>query len=67
MHPLCGLLQPGPVVDGTANHEGLGAAGVRDFLHRPGLGFLPQLPELLSNTLGNALGRSMFACLPVLC
>src|SRR5205085_8464417 len=62
MHPLRGLLQPGPVVDGTANHKGFVEASVRDFLHRPGLGLLPQLPVLLGDALGNALGRSMFAC-----
>src|SRR5947209_20261864 len=62
MHPLCGLLQPGPVVDGTADHEGLVAPGVFDGIHRSGLGFLPQLPELLRDALGDSLGRSMLAC-----
>src|SRR5438309_632634 len=63
MHPLRGLLQPGPVVDGTADHEGLVAARVLDGNHRPGLGFLPQLPELLSDALGDSLGRSVLACI----
>src|SRR6266699_3821874 len=63
MHPLRGLLQPGPIVDSAANHEGLVAPGVRDFVQRSGLGLDPELPELLSNTLGDSLGRSMFACI----
>src|SRR5437764_14055191 len=58
MNPHRGLLHPGPIVDGATDHDGLVAARVRDFLQRADLGFLPQLPELL----GDALGRSMFAC-----
>src|SRR6266699_1272850 len=48
MNPLRGLLHPGPIVDGATDHAGLG--------------FLPQLPELLSDALRDPLGRSVFAC-----
>ena len=62
MHELCSFLQPGPIVDSTADHEGLVAAGILDGIHRSGLGLLPHLLELLGDALRDSLGRSMLAC-----
>jgi len=44
------------------DHEGLVAAGVRDFVHRSDFGIPPQLPKLLSDALRNAPGRAVLAC-----
>src|SRR6266481_6160812 len=62
MHPLRGLLQPRPIVDGAADHQGLVAPEVLDGLHRSGLGLLSQLPELLGDALRDSLGRSVLTC-----
>src|SRR4051812_6662948 len=62
MHPLRGSLQPGPIVDSAANHEGHVAPGILYGLNRSGLGFLPQLLELLGDAFRDSLGRAMLAC-----
>src|SRR6266851_1777655 len=63
MHPCGGLLRPGSIVDRTADHEGLIVPQILDGLHRPRLGLLLQLPELLGDALRDSLGRAVLTCI----